>query len=640
MATTPGVPSFAADDETLARHVADAAVPAILPALAFLTGDTDLLREDLRPDPLRMLEPDAGYDAEQMATARALALDALKRYRDEGGEPAPAPGPEGLARLLTWLAGTDDVDAHLQLFEEELGLTGDLRAPDWNADDIAPDSELRVAIIGAGMSGLAAAHRLRQAGVEVVLIEKNHDVGGTWFDNTYPGCRVDVPNHLYSYSFAQRPDWPEHFSTQEVLLDYFRQCADELGLRPLIRFGTEVTAMRWSDDRASWRLALRTPDGEDELDAQVVVSAVGQLNRPRFPDIDGRDDFAGPSFHSARWDHDVDLRGKRVAAIGTGASGAQFIPEVAAEADELFVFQRTPPWFIPTPDNREALPEGLIWLFRHLPGYAQWYRFWLFWRYSEGMLPATEVDPDWDNGGRSVSALNEMVRILLVDYIDNEFADAPDLRDDVMPDYPPAAKRLIRDDGTWAATLTADNVELVTEGIDRITPTGVLTVDGVEREVDVVIYGTGFQAAHFLTPMEVTGRHGADLHDRWDGDARAYLGMTIPEFPNLFCLYGPNTNIVINGSIIYFSECEVQYLLDAVRLLLAGDHGSLDVRPEVYDEHNDRVDAANRTRAWGASEVNSWYKNESGRVTQNWPFSLLEFWQRTRAIDPDDYVLD
>ena len=639
MASTSGVPPLTADDATLARMVADAAVPAILPALTYLTGDTDLLRDDLRPDPLRMLEPDAGYDADQMAEARALALAALRRYRDGGGVPAPPPGPEDLARLMTWLAGTDDVDDHLRLFEEELGLTGDLRAPDWTAEEVAPGTELRVAIIGAGMSGLAAAHRLRQAGVEVVVLEKNEEVGGTWFDNTYPGCRVDVPNHLYSYSFAQRLDWPEHFSTQAVLLDYFRQCADELELRPLILFGTEVTEMSWSEDTGSWHLGLRTEDGDETLEAQVVVSAVGQLNRPRFPAIEGREDFTGPSFHSARWEHEVDLAGKRVAAIGTGASGAQFIPEVAADAAEVVVFQRTPPWFIPTPDNREALPDGLTWLFAHLPGYAQWYRFWLFWRYSEGMLPATAVDPDWDNGGQSVSALNEMVRILLAGYIDTEFAAAPELLDQVMPDYPPAAKRLIRDDGTWATTLRADNVELVTDGIDRVTANGVLTADGVEREVDVIVYGTGFQASRFLTPMRVTGRDGADLHQQWDGDARAYLGMTVPGFPNFFCLYGPNTNIVINGSIIYFTECEVQYLLDAVRLLLTEGHGSLDVRPEVYDGYNERVDEGNRNRAWGASDVNSWYKNETGRVTQNWPFSLLEFWEQTRQVDPADYTL-
>jgi 4-hydroxyacetophenone monooxygenase len=209
----------------------------------------------------------------------------------------------------------------------------------------------------------------------------------------------------------------------------------------------------------------------------------------------------------------------------------------------------------------------------------------------------------------------------------------------VMPDYPPAAKRLIRDDGTWAATLAADHVELVTDEIERITPSGVVTADGVEHEVDALVYGTGFQASRFLTPMRVTGRDGADLHEHWGDDARAYMGMTVPGFPNFFCLYGPNTNIVINGSIIYFTECEVQYLLDAVRLLLTEGHGSLDVRPEVYDAYNERVEEGNRNRTWGASDVNSWYKNETGRVTQNWPFSLLEFWEQTRQVDPADYTL-
>ena len=636
----------ALDDDRLLTAIDDAAVPAILPALAHLTGDLGLLREDLRPDPLQMFEPDAGYGPERRAAVLDVARDALRRFLDGGATPAEPPDAEALRSMVTWLTGGGDVDDHIELFEEELGLLGDLRAPDWRVEDLDPGHDLRVVIVGAGMSGLAAAHRLHQAGVEVVVVDKNHDVGGTWLENTYPGCRVDVPNHLYSYSFAPREDWPSQFSDQPALLEYFRGCADDLDLRPLIRFDTEVTAMTWCEDDAEWELSVRTGSstngavaGPETLRASVVVSAVGQLNRPRLPAIEGREEFGGPAFHSARWRHDIDLRDQRVAVIGTGASAAQFVPAIADEVASLTVFQRTPPWFLPTPDYTDPLPHGLIWLFEQIPGYAAWHRLWLFWRYYEGLRPATVVDPDWDGGGRSVSAVNEMLRLVLAQYIEEQFDGDPDLLAAATPDHPPAAKRMIRDDGAWARALRSDHVDLVTAAIRCITPTGVVTADGAEHEADVIIYGTGFAASDFLVPMRVTGRDGVDLHETWDGDATAHLGMTVAGFPNLFLMYGPNTNIVINGSIIYFSECETTYIVDAVRRLLTGSHRSMDVRPEVQAAYAERIDAANRLSAWGASDVNSWYKNERGRVTQNWPLSLLEFWQQTRSVDPADYHL-
>jgi 4-hydroxyacetophenone monooxygenase len=263
----------------------------------------------------------------------------------------------------------------------------------------------------------------------------------------------------------------------------------------------------------------------------------------------------------------------------------------------------------------------------------------LFWRTHEGLLPAARVDPEWQPQDRSVSAPNEFVRLLLSAYLEAEFEGHPEILAKVLPAYPPIAKRIIRDNGIWAATLKRPNVTLITEPIERVTAHGIETADGVNHDVDVVIYGTGFQASEFLTPMRVTGRDGTDLHQHWKGDARAYLGITVPGFPNLFCLYGPNTNIVINGSIVFFSECEVRYILESMRLLLKGGYRSLDCRRDVHDAFNQRIDEANRQMAWGASTVNSWYKNRTGRVAQNWPFSLLEYWQQTQAPDPTDYEL-
>ncbi|MEY2432390.1 MAG: 4-hydroxyacetophenone monooxygenase [Acidimicrobiaceae bacterium] len=624
-------------DDAIRLMLEEAEMPPLLPALAYITGDLSLLRDDLRPDPLLLGMPQGGFTEDQLAAARELALEALIRFRDNGSQPAPPPSDEILLQIMEFSVGGADMAAYLPLLEEELAILGeDRRAPGWHA----ADTDFRVAIIGAGMSGLLVAHRLQQAGIGFVILEKNEDVGGTWYENSYPGCRVDNPNHNYSYSFAQRHDWPFHFSTQDVLLDYLRGCADAFGLREHIRFGTEVVSATWSDSDLSWTVRVRTPDGTEEvIEANAVVSAVGQLNRPSMPNIAGRESFAGPSFHSARWDHSLDLRGKRVAVIGTGASAVQFIPEIAPEVGELLVFQRTPPWFGPTPDYHDAVSPGQQWLYGHVPSYSEWNRFWIFWRMGDGALEAVRVDDSYEPKGQAVSAMNDFVRMMLTEYINMEFASRPDLLAHVVPTYPPGSKRMLRDNGVWAGALTRENVQLISDTIREITPKGVVTEDGTEHAVDVIIYGTGFTASRFLTPMTVTGSGGIDLHEHWNGDARAYLGVNVPGFPNLFCLYGPNTNIVVNGSIVYFSECGVRYILGCLKMLHEGEHRALDVRKDVHDDFNERVDAENRRMAWGWSDVNSWYKNDLGRVAQNWPFTLLEYWQRTLAPNEDEYVL-
>jgi 4-hydroxyacetophenone monooxygenase len=368
-----------------------------------------------------------------------------------------------------------------------------------------------------------------------------------------------------------------------------------------------------------------------------VISAVGQLNRPQYPNIPGRASFEGPAFHSAEWDHGVDLAGKRVGVIGTGCSAAQFAPIIAGEVAQLEIFQRTPNWFFPVPHYHQEVPDGLQWLLRHVPFYRQWYRFWLFWRGAETLRPMAEVDPAWPDQDRSVSELNDQLRALLTEAIAVQYPEHPELLEKVLPKYPPAAKRIIIDNGVWAETLKRDNVALTTIGIDKIVPEGVVTEDGELHRFDVLIYGTGFQPSKFLMPMKVVGRNGVDLHDSWDGDARAYLGITVPGFPNFFMMYGPNTNIVVNGSIIWFSECEARYVMDSIRTLLTTGARALECKPEVHDRYNVEVDAENLRMAWGVSKVNSWYKNEKGRVAQNWPFPLVEYWKRTRQIDPADY---
>jgi 4-hydroxyacetophenone monooxygenase len=637
MALAKPVQPIDADDDHIRRALEFADLPALLPALAHITGDLSLLRDDLRIDPALMMEDQGGLTEAQQQEIRDLAFDALRRFRDEGCVAAPPPQGESFERILDFMAGGHPSAEYIAMMEEEVAVGDDYRAAHWHKSEVAPDRPFRVAIVGAGMSGIVAAYRLAQAGVEYVVLDKNEDVGGTWLENTYPGCRVDIPNHYYSYSFAQRDDWPYFYSPRQELHRYFRQCVDEFGIRDHIRFRTEVTSIEFDDDSATWTLCLAGPDGEETLQAHAVISAVGQLNRPQLPSIEGRETFAGPAFHSARWEHDVDLTGKRVAVVGTGCSAAQFAPIIAEQVEQLEIFQRTPNWMFPVPNYHDQVPEGFQWLLEHVPYYRQWYRFWLFWRGAETLRPMAEVDPEWPHQDRSVSELNDMLRAMLTEAIEAQYEDRRDLLPKVLPAYPPAAKRIIVDNGVWAETLKRDNVALNTDGIERITPEGIVTADGELHEFDVIIYGTGFQPSKFLTPMKVVGRGGADLHGRWDGDARAYLGITVPGFPNFFMLYGPNTNIVVNGSIIWFSECEVRYVLDHIRTVLAGGHRALDCRPEVHDAYNEAVDAENLRMVWGVADVNSWYKNANGRVAQNWPFPLVEYWKRTRAVDMADY---
>lgn len=621
------------DDATI-RAALERPEPPLLAALALATGDLGVLRPELMPDLSNLLDPEGGWTPEQRSAAGDLAFEVLQQLRDH---PRPPPADvEHIRPIMETITGATFDDTMLQFLREELEVEGvDLRAPKWQKEATAPDLDFTVGVIGAGMSGLLAAYRLQQAGIPYVVFEKNGDVGGTWLENQYPGCRVDVANHFYSYSFAQRHDWPHMWSTQGVLLDYFRNFAETAGLRPHIRFGTEVRTATWSDDTATWTLDL----DDESVAVQALIVAVGQLNRPKLPDIEGLDTFAGPWFHSARWDPTVDYRGKRVAVIGNGCSATQLIPEVAREAASVDIYQRTPNWLVPNPFYHSEVSAGQRWLFAHVPFYSQWYRFWIFYRGAEALLPATKVDPDWAGGTDAVGVANDMLRWALAEYLKFEFADRPDLLEKVMPDYPPAGKRMVLDNGIWARTLKSDNVELITEPIERIAPDGVVTEGGGLRPADIIVYGTGFTASDFFVPIQIFGRDGKELHAEWGGDARAYLGITIPSFPNLFCLYGPNTNIVVNGSIIFFSECEVRYILGCLRMMFEQEVEALEVDRQVFTDFNERVDAANLQSVWGVATVNSWYRNRLGRVSQNWPFTLLDYWSATRAPDPNDFSM-
>lgn len=480
--------------------------------------------------------------------------------------------------------------------------------------------DLEVAIVGSGFAGIAMGVRLREAGIEdFAILEKEGRVGGTWRDNTYPGLECDVPAMFYSLSFELKTDWSRKFPPQPEILDYLEHCADKYGLVPHIRFNTEVAEARFDERSGRWR--IRTADG-DTLSARVLVSGTGQLNRPAIPAIPGVDDFRGKSFHSARWDHDYDLSGKRVAVVGNAASAVQFIPRIAPEVEHLTVFQRSAQWLIRQNDRRYSDLEKR--LFTRFPFLVRIQRAWLWLKH----------ELRWPVFARGGSRLGRLFEWLALKDMRKRVPD-PDLQARLTPDYPVGCKRVLLSDHYYEA-LQRDNVELVDSAIRRVTPTGVVSADGREREVDVIIYATGFKSTEFLTPMTVYGKGGRSLNrDAWAEGAEAYLGVAVPGFPNFFMLYGPNTNLGHN-SIIFMIERQVEYVLQCLRALRERNLKYLGLREDAMRRWQDECQASLGKTVW-ATGCHSWYKTADGKITNNWPYSTLTYWWRMRQPRLSDY---
>lgn len=620
----------------LRSFVADAELAPLLATLAFLLGDDQLVADELRP-PLTPAQaeifPQGGMTEEQQARAREAAAAGLRRYLS--GERSTRPiSTERLLAYLTGGAGSE----YAALLEHELGLSNPAEDRRIARTDI---SALRVAVIGAGMSGMAMAYNLAREGASYVLFEKNDDIGGTWLENRYPGCRLDTNNFAYSFSFAQRSDWPDAFSRRDDIWAYFNRIADEFEMNQNVRLNTLVTELRFDDATRLWRVTSQAGSGKPVTETfDVVVSAVGQLNTPSLPDIPGIDDFEGTYCHSARWGSDVVTDSKRVGVIGSGASAYQIVPTIVDDVSTLSVFQRTPPWMMPTPGYQKSLKPGMSTLLTLLPEYARWFRFWQFWLAAEGRMRLVTVDPDWDREAHdnTVSPLNLLLRTQLVERMRAQYTDRPDLLDRVIPTYPPGGKRLLRDDGVWARALKSPRTELITDPIERVTPSGVMLTSGREVGLDVLVYATGFDASNFLSTVTVTGVGGADLHESWSGEARAYKGISVPKFPGLFLLYGPNTNLVVTGSAIFMSECAAEYTVRVLKETVRRGEGPLDVTQDAFDRYVDEIETANRLRAWGVDGVSNWYKTASGTVTQNWPLSLHRYFEDSRIVESSHYV--
>ncbi|MGI8844614.1 MAG: flavin-containing monooxygenase [Thermoleophilaceae bacterium] len=474
--------------------------------------------------------------------------------------------------------------------------------------------------MGAGFGGIATANALRQAGIEnFAVLERGDDLGGVWRENTYPGAACDIPSHLYSFSYAQRRDWSRPCPSQSDILDYLHEVAERFGIADRIETDTEVTSATFDEQTARWTV---TTAGGERIDAGAVVVAAGQLSRPFTPAIEGSDEFAGTVFHSAEWDHSFDARGKRIAVIGTGASAVQFVPEIAKEAARVDVYQRTPPWMLPRRNNDYA--PWAKRLIERAPG-LQWIR-------RKGMLAFLESGI---SGQTRVPAIRASMRLWSTWFMRRQVRE-PQLRRRIWPDYPIGCKRVLFS-SKYLPALQQENVELVTDPIARISEGGPVTADGREREVDCIVWGTGFKSHEFVAPMAVHGRDGRELSEQWKDGARAHLGVQVSGFPNLFLIYGPNTNLGF-GSIVLMIEAQVTYVVDALRTLRRERADAMDIRPEVQDASTARVQEQLRHSVWTTCE--SWYRQDSdGRIVNNWPGQMAEYVRATRKVDPQEQEL-
>jgi 4-hydroxyacetophenone monooxygenase len=427
---------------------------------------------------------------------------------------------------------------------------------------------------------------------------------------------------------------------RDEIHDYLRGCADAFDVRPHIRFGTTVTGARWNETERHWHVRVRTPDGsEDTVAARVLVPAVGLLSVPRMPAIDGLDSFEGPVVHPARWPDDLDLGGRHVAVIGTGATAMQLVPTIAPEVATLTVYQRSAQWARDIGGYRDDIPAADQWLFEHLPFYAPWFRFAMFWRYGDGLLVTLRKDPDWPHPERSMNRRNDRHWAEMVAFIERELDGRPDLLERCTPTYPPYGKRILIDNG-WFRTLRRDGVELVTDPVDHVTPDAVVTADGTPRPTDVIVVATGFQVMEMASRLGITGRDGLRLADVWaDENPTAHLGITVPGFPNLFCMAGPNTGLGHGGSGMFIAECQTRYIVDALRVLRERGASSMEVRREVHDEYVARVDAEHEQLIWTHPGMTNWYRNRHGRIVAIMPWRLVDYWGMTRRVDPDEFLL-
>jgi len=628
-----------ASDQQIEQAVA-AADPMVLRGLIYqLTGDQDLLDLPLERVQMGRIEIAKPADDAALATVRDKAAAFLKSYRDAGAGPIGQGPAERLPESLALVIGQPILDRALDLMIEETALDPWARSLKWSATPTPEQLEnFTVTIIGAGMGGLNAAIQLKRAGIRYTILEKNDGVGGTWHENRYPGARVDTPSRSYTNLFGVDFPYPFPYGPHQENKRYYDWVADEFGVREEIEFNTEVRSLTWHEASSMWEISLAGPEGERTLRSNAIVTGVGFLNRPNIPQIEGMDQFAGEAWHTARWPEGKDLTGKRVAVIGTGCTGYQLIPELAAlDGTQLTVFQRTPQWLFPVPGYQSPAPAEQLWLDRNLPLHTNFMRFKSFYGSGPDFVKMFDIDPDFDDP-HTCSEGNKAARERSIEFLKSKLDD-PQLVEIMTPAHPPWSARpvVVDPEDSVLDALLRDNVALVTSGIQRMTPTGIVDGDGNAHEIDVVVYATGFRAHDFLYPMEITGRGGLTLEKLWEKDgARAYLGCMMPGFPNLWTLYGPNTNGGLPVS--QYHEVTMRYAMQCMEKLILEDLKSIEPTEEAYWRYNRQVDELNATKIWADPRAHNYWWSKHGRTVSQTPFTGYEV--REHLLHPDFADMD
>ena len=617
--------------QTLESALDSASFPVVAALLVHFTGDISILEKLPRPNQAVLGEIQGFLSEDDKQTIKKIALKEISKFfSNHEVNDIYVPSNEELNKMMSFVVGENVSPDYIPMMLRDLNIT----SQDLKLSSVTSKPSLEVLIIGAGMSGILAAIKLAERGIKFKIYEKNINLGGTWFENRYPGARVDIANHFYSYSFEENHQWSEHFSQQPELLDYFKRCFDKYDIQKNTYFETQVTDMKFDDETKMWEVTSIHNKKSNKEVINIVLSCVGQLNQPKIPDIEGMDEFQGNMFHSSKWPEDDVIAGKKVAVVGSGASAFQIVPSIAKYCEQLTIFQRSPPWMFPNPKYHEQVDEEKKWLLENLPFYSRWYRFLLFYPGSDQLLDSLFVDPSWKDRSDSINQQNDEMRKLFTSAMLAQISKKS-LIDKVIPNYPPFGKRMLQDNGAWLEALHLPNVTLLAEGVEQMNSRGIIGLEK-EHEFDTVVFATGFKAQDFFDPINIDCGSGS-FKSIYEDSPVSYLGITFSSIPNFFAMYGPGTNLAHAGSIIFNSECQINYICSAIEHMLNNDYKVIKVKPKIEKQYQDRFDKRHKKMVWQHANVSSWYQNSKGKVVTTSPWRLVEYWNWTNNFNADEY---
>jgi cation diffusion facilitator CzcD-associated flavoprotein CzcO len=622
------------DPQVIAGYLAELDPALLLASLVHLTGDLSLLQHyssAFRPIDVRTAKLAHDVDPAKAGELRAALAAELAKGEDPK---LLVPDLSVFERIAEMVVGEDIDDEFLNLLQEQAGFVRSKRVIE---PEVTPPSDFDVIVIGSGLVGIAAAVKLSEAGFNFTVFEARDEIGGTWSRNIYPGVAVDTPSHYYSLSFELNPNWTHYYPFGNQYLRYLKGVTEKYNVLDRIQLSTSVLSCVWNEDREKW-VVTTTHDGVVSThEASAVITALGFFSRPIKPSFPEQDTFGGIIMHSAEWRPEVDLTGKRVAVLGAGCTAVQIVANIVNKVEDLTVVCRQPHWIVPEPVGQEV-SDAMRWALSSIPFFHQWFRLRTYWYASEKGFPMSRVDPEWAKDHLSASPANDVMLQICTSYLDEKFADQPELKAKLTPDFPPFGKRIIKDPGFYDALLR-DDVHLVTSEIDHFRPTGFTTADGTDVDVDVVILATGF-TLDWLCTVDIQGRDGVVLNEKWEPFPEAYLGVTTPEFPNFFMTSGPNSAILHGGGNNFAGETQVHYIIECLQLMLNKGVKTMEVSQRTTDEYNVWVEAEMATTVWQNGGSAHGYYRSGGRTIVGSPWRMVDYWNELRRPREENFLFD